>query len=88
MSSRYDDWLATTPEDEADWYAERERRRNAAAERAIDEASEPPLPIGARRVFSDLVWCPIRKCAVPDTVGRLVYPEDYMYDPLSRRGFE
>jgi hypothetical protein len=86
MSSRYDDWLATTPE--ADAADERERRRNGAAERRADAAEEPPLPVGARRVFGGLVWCPISKRAVPDKVGRIVYPEDYMYDPLSRRGFE
>jgi hypothetical protein len=84
----YDNWLATTPEDESEWRAAREAARNAAAARRLEEADEPPLPIGAWRVFGEMVWCPIRKCAVPDAVGRIVYPEDYLYDSPARSVYE
>lgn len=57
--SAYDNWLATTPEDEEDARIERElRRRQLAAERE----NRSPDPHGA--------WA------------------DYVYDPLSRGGFE
>lgn len=67
MSSGYDDWLATTPEDEAATAKERERRKAAADEYRSDN------PRQYRAQFIN---------------GRKVYEEDYIYDPLSRRGYE
>lgn len=76
--SRYDHWLTTTPEDEDDAAAARAARREAASESRYEAAQHPPGESRPMRVFADAVWCPIRKCAVPDTVGVLVYREDFV----------
>lgn len=80
--SRYDNWLTTTPEDEADAARERDIRRQAADQRAIDDFDCPPQGYAPVRVYAAYRWDPALKRAVPDTVGRIVHPEDYLYDPL------
>jgi hypothetical protein len=76
--TRLDHYLTTTPEDEDDAAAARQARREAAAESRYEAAQEPPEPPRPVRVYAAYRWCPIRKCAVPDTVGMVVYPEDYI----------
>jgi len=66
MSSDYDDWLATTPEDEEEAAQEREAKRDAAAQRKLDAAM-----FG----YDD-----------PRTDGWV--EADFVYDPLSKKGFE
>lgn len=40
-------------------------------------------PNKARRVFADFIY--VDGKVVPDTVGTLVYPADYAYDPKGNR---
>lgn len=61
--SDYDDWLATTPEDEEDAANERETRKQAIEEQKLDRF------LGGHG----------------DPHGEWA---DYVYDPLSRKGFE
>ena len=56
--------------------ASRRRERDA---HAIRTTTDPNRPM---RVFADAVWDPKLRRAVPDTVGTLVRPADYAYDPM------
>lgn len=58
MANRYDNWLSTTPEDEEDEADEREARRNAAAERALDRAEAGYDPVGRE---ADFIYDPLGK---------------------------
>lgn len=49
--------------------------------RAAQDIRRKPDPCRAVRVFDDGAWDPVQKRVVPDTVGRLVYPADFAYDP-------
>lgn len=53
----------------------------AADARAAKDIRQKPDPNRAVRVFADGVWDPVTRRVVPDTVGTLVYPADYLYDP-------
>lgn len=50
--------------------------------RAAKEIRQKPNPCHPVRVFADGVWDPVTKRVVPDTKGSLVYPADYIYDPM------
>lgn len=55
----------------------------ARVARAIDLSYTTNRP---QRVYADGIYRDGHM--VPDTVGAVVHPEDFMYDPLSRRGYE
>lgn len=51
-------------------------------ERAADDIRRKPNPCRPVRVFDAGRWDPVQGRVVPDTVGTLVYPADYAYDPM------
>lgn len=69
--SRYDTWLATTPEDDLDAALERQARREADAHAAEIRVEIGPLLIDS--FAADYVYDPMRDCDDPVAARRAEY---------------